>query len=458
MKKLNRSLPFIFLVVGVVGLAVFSSMRAEPLSVDRTELAPLVETAAVQPHDGGFCISVDGEVIPYREVNYASQVRGRILKKAERARAGNFVRQGELLYEIDPSDYELELRRLQETVKQASSAIEEADVEKANVAQLITLADQQLELQRAETARFDNLRQRNAASSSQYEAAKRAELQSQNSLQTLRNQLALVEARRIRLVQEKQAASTSLQQAQLNLSRTQVRSPLDGVVIQDSAEQDDYVQIGTPLVMLEDTSSVEVRFSLRLDQLRWLWSSQDLSLEDVALSTQQRYQLPPLPVRIRVAIDGFTFTWPARLDRYDGAGINAATRTAPIIAIVESPQDVQLPDAIRGADPLQLPAPPTLLRGTFVTVDIPVGASMSLLSIPTGALRPGQRVWAFDSGRLAVHEVRLAHAGRDHVLLLAQEGGLAAGDPVITSPLPLTVDGMALRHVDDTGRTAPAEP
>ena len=135
------------------------------------------------------------------------------------------MRQGDLLFEIDARDYELEIRRLQEMVNQAASSIEEADVEKSNVQQLIELAKSELELQRREVARYESLKQKNAASVSRLEAIRRAELQALNSLQTLQNQILLIKARRNRLTQEKERALTDLELATLNLGRTKVTSP-----------------------------------------------------------------------------------------------------------------------------------------------------------------------------------------------------------------------------------------
>ena len=41
---------------------------------------------------------------------------------------------------------------------------------------------------------------------------------------------------------------------------------------------------------------------------------------------------PSLP---RLALEDASYQWEARLARYDGAGVNAATRTVPCVAIVE---------------------------------------------------------------------------------------------------------------------------
>ena len=53
-------------------------------------------------------LEADGVVVPFREIELAAEVAGRIVERDERCRAGNFVTQGTLLARIDPQDYQLE--------------------------------------------------------------------------------------------------------------------------------------------------------------------------------------------------------------------------------------------------------------------------------------------------------------------------------------------------------------
>ena len=338
---------------------------------------------------------------------------------------------------------------MQDTLKQAGSSVEELDVEQTNVEGLVKLAEEQVELQKADKARFDSLRAQNAASTSQQEKARKAELDSMNSLQMLKNQISMVRARRNRLLQEKDRAATGLEMAVVNLERTTITSPIDGVVIQDFAEQDDFVQAGTRLIQLEDNSKVEVRFSLRMDQLRWLWNSVDSSVSvdsNPASTTGYTYDLPDVPVKVRIEADGNHFVWNARLDRYDGAGIDPRTRTIPVIVTVDDPTEIEI-EREEGALPLA--TPPTLLRGSYVTVDLTVGKGLQLVSIPVTAYRPNKKVWKFADGQLNIRPVKVAYSDETRAIVLADPNSLGPGDKVITSPLSVAKEGMALQEAKD---------
>lgn len=442
MKPLGYVGPVLILLLGASISVGLSLLKKDPAQSNRAVQSALVEVSSVDSCATGFRISVDGEVVPYREVSLSAQVAGRIAMKSAQARAGHYVHQGDLILEIDPRDFELDVRRFQEAVKQATSSIDELDVEESNAEELVALATERLELSRNNLKRFEDLIKRNATSPSELDSARQAALEALNSLQTLKNQITLIRARRNRLLQEKERAITSLEQAELNLSRTKITSPLDGVVIDDFVEEGDFVSVGTNLVQLEDTSRVEVRFHLRLDQLRWLWKSGAEEMASVA-SSGYKYKLPNVPVEVRFELDGNEFIWPARLDRYDGAGINSDTRTVPIIAVV-----VDEPRAVSARDvggKLAWSAPPKLLRGAYVTVDVPVGNDMNLVAIPATAIQPNDTIWIYDAGKLRVQPVDVAYSDLNQVIVMADPLNVKPGDLVITSPLPIAEDGMAVR-------------
>ncbi len=64
-------------------------------------------------------------MIPFREVNVAAEVSGRVTYKAPGCRAGAPVREGDLLFRIDDREYQLEIKRLEESVEQAEGARDE---------------------------------------------------------------------------------------------------------------------------------------------------------------------------------------------------------------------------------------------------------------------------------------------------------------------------------------------
>ncbi len=434
--------PVLIIVGGVAGFFLLKSLKKPPASVKRPVETPQVETVVVQRNTTGMQIVADGEIVPFREVTLAAEVAGRVLEKTENCRAGRYAKEGDLLLTIDPSDYQLAVRRLEEQWKRANDSLDELDVEERNTAALIELADDTLELTKRETARVRDLNRRGVLTQSELDTALREELNARNSRQSLVNQQRLFTSRRNGLLREKERILTELEQAKLNLNRTKVAAPISGVVMRANVEEDAYVQLGTELVQIEDTSKVEVRFDLRLGRLRWLWQ-QSGGIGAFALGQQGgSYDLPNVPVAVILDLDGQKFRWRGHLSRYDGAGINPVTRTVTCLAVVPNPRSAELVGEDSGS--LDMPAPPTLLRGMFVTVKIRLPAESPLLEIPEVAIHPGNKVWIYRDGKLDIERVEVAQT-LDGTALIVAKSGLDAGDEVIVTPLAVAVENMDLK-------------
>ncbi len=50
-------------------------------------------------------VSVTGTVVSYRQINLAAEVAGRIKVKSEACQIGRFVKRGDLLFELDSTDF-----------------------------------------------------------------------------------------------------------------------------------------------------------------------------------------------------------------------------------------------------------------------------------------------------------------------------------------------------------------
>ncbi len=200
---LRIMLPVLVLAAGVGGFLALSSLGRMPTRTHPRSPPPppLVETVSVENYDQGIDIETDGLVVPYREINVSAEVAGRIKFKADICRAGNYVREGTLLLEIDPIDYELEVRRLTKEWEQAKVMSGELDVEAANTEELISLADEEVKLQRRELERLRSLSGNRFVSDSKVDEAARGELTARNALMRLRSQLRLLTTRRARLIQ-----------------------------------------------------------------------------------------------------------------------------------------------------------------------------------------------------------------------------------------------------------------
>lgn len=444
--SLSRLLPLLIILVGVGGFMAMGGRPPVEPEQDKDAALPLVQVVATELHQKGLDFEVDGVAVPYRELLLTAKVSGAIENKAENCKAGRFVKKGTVLMEIDPQDYQFEVDRLKMELGQAEVNLKELDVEIANTHDLLKLASDEVELRQREVARVARLVGRSVGSDSEIDTARRNEIQSRNSELSLRNQARLLQARRERLEHAQSLVQTKLKKAELDLKRTKIVAPTDGVIVMDHVESGTYVQPGTTLVTLEDTSAVEVRCNLRMEELNWLWRQHDpLQVNAVPNTVQQDYQFPTTDVTIVYALEGREFTWQGELSRFDGVGLDERTRTVPCRVLVDQPRQVRLSgsEGLTSASP-SVAGPPALVRGMFVTVHVHAHPHAKLLRLPEKAIRPGNEVWVVRDGKLDRCQIHVARVTDEGVLIDANRSDLEVGDQVVTTPMTATpkADGL----------------
>ncbi len=449
MKKILLELVRFLIAVAILAgaYAVFRKMgtgEAPTLRATDEERAKIVETFVVQAHESGLDIEVNGVAAPYREIPVAAEVAGRIVRKSPNCRAGRYVEQGEELILLDDADYVLEVARLNKEIEQAVGNLKELDVEKDNVKKLLLLSEEDLEIQRREVNRLVSLQQKKAASVADVDQAQRVRIAAENGLTQLRNQLRLHNSRQVRLEAAEALKQVQLERAKLDLERTRVRAPISGVIVVSPAEEDAFVQRGSPLMTVEDTSRVEVRCQLKMEELYWLWG---LTNRQASASTESNpglprrdYEIPQAPVTVVYELGDQQYRWRGQLSRFEGIGLDERTRTMPCRVLVHDPTKVQMPKGQVAV------APPTLVRGMFVKVQIHVAAEEPLLRIPEFSIRPGESVWVFDSGKLRVVPVSIVRIAKGFAVVRKSQM-LVAGARVVISPLVAPRNGMPIREV-----------
>lgn len=412
-------IPFLLVAVGVgvlIGMKRPVPGKKPPVEDNRAALLKQMLAADVQTVRALAEVSetleipVSGIVVPFREIQLAAEVAGRITEKNPNTRSGNFVQSGDELYRIDPRDYELEVERVTRRLDQERASLAEQQQDIDNAKRLVEVADQEMQLAEAEVARFERLGG-NFRSEAELDAAKRARLSSMNQRVTIQNQVSLLAARRARLESAVKLAETELEQARLNLERTVIRAPVSGRVVTEQVEADSYVQRGTPLVTIEDTSSVEVAVNVRMDQLYWILDQQQLSSDKLVNAAQAtHYQLPRDEVRVVYQLSGresARYEWKGVLDRYDGAGIDPQSRTVPIRVLVDNPGEYLING--QPARESSLSGPSSLVRGMFVEVIIQAKPATPLLLVPKLSVKPAtgsNQIWKFTANPDALAQTR----------------------------------------------------
>jgi len=432
---LRYVIPLLLLGAGAAGFMLLLSLKAESNEPPIVREAPLVSTAPLLAYDGALDVEVSGEVSPFREVMLAAEVQGKIIRKTPACEAGVYVEKGELLFQIDDADLRLAAEQFEIEQQQAGDAIDELNREIANAQNLEPILASDVDLQDGEVKRLIKLG--SVVSPSEVDRARRTLVAAQNAYQTLQNQASLLAARRSRLEGAQRLAGKRLEQAKLDLERAQVVAPISGVVVAESVEENSYVQKGTSLVAIDDTSAVEVKVRLRMEELSWV-----LQQESIAESERGRsYQLPQTPASVSLDLNGNTYAWRGVLTRYDGIGLDPQNRTIPCVVLVSEPTAVTVQQNAGNAR-----GPRALVRGMYVNVKIHTRPNAALLQSPERGVRPNGTVWILRDGKVHIRQIKVAGREGTNLLLHAVDADIRPGDKVIVTPLSTVYDGLEVRE------------
>ena len=343
-------------------------------------------------------VAVSGTVVPYRQINLAAEIAGLVRIKSDNCQIGRYVNKGDILFELDSTDTELEIERLEALKETELAQQRELDQEISNAKKSLELAEEELALNEKELKRLGSLA-KGFASENELDQSRRQRVTSANARLTIQNQLQMMETKRSRLKLAERLAEAQLQQARVNLERTTVASPIDGVIVTESVQADSFVQRGATLCVIEDTQRVEVSCNLRSDQLL-LVLEQRLAANNStgALPVVQgsNYELPNTPVTVSYRVAGreeISYQWKGHLSRYEGVGLDSQSRTVPVRVRVDNPQE-----AIRNGETAKLQGPggiAALVRGMFVECQIHTSTPRDTVLIPKLGLKPGNQVWKF---------------------------------------------------------------
>jgi HlyD family secretion protein len=202
MKKLLTFL----IVIGVGGAAAYYYYAGRPV-----EQAEVIKVA-VSRGDIVEAVKATGTIEAIRTVNIGSQVSG--IVKEIHADFNDIVSTGQLLAELDPSLF-----------------VVQVEIQKANIDQRKTdIANQNVQLEdvRTKLKRAEELMAKGLVSQESLDTARLAVINREASIANAEKQLVSAEA--------------NLQQAELNLSYTKIYSPIDGVVVNRVVDRGQAVQ------------------------------------------------------------------------------------------------------------------------------------------------------------------------------------------------------------------------
>ena len=293
-------------VVAVVGSAILlsASLKPDTSSVRPKLAAERLPVSVVEPTPTTYTsrVQLNGVVESRTVTSIVPQVAGRIVDVAPTFRTGARVEKGDLLFVIDPADYELAVDR--------------------------TLAE--IEVARSELARLE------AEAAAEREVWKNSFPNREiPDLIARKPQIAAAKAR----IHSGEAARAA---AELALSRTVVRAPFDARVLETQLDLGQVVGTTAAVGSIFSEASLEIAVPVSADELRRIGDIYDRSARITAPAGQQ---IDGRVVRKAASLDERTRLGTLYVESSDPAALTLGEFVSVEIVGAETDEALRLPDA-----------------------------------------------------------------------------------------------------------------
>jgi multidrug efflux pump subunit AcrA (membrane-fusion protein) len=427
-----------------IGLKIgLAALRQPPEQVPVREPRHRVEVMRVRLETVPVLISGYGEVRARDEMTITPKVAGDVIMIHPRLKVGEVIPAGEVLFQIDPQDYEAVLRQAHARVGQVES--------------MLTLLRRQIVL---DTQRLETIARSRDIAREEFERDKQLYEQEDigsrtqvnlteikyNEAQAIFEQLSqAVELYPLRVKEAEsglEAAKAAAELAELNLARTVVRAPYDARLKRVHVEVGQSVAPGAPVIVAANDATLEIMVPIdSQDAHQWLL------FEDPAAHPAPEAQpvswfgrLAAAECRITWTEDPGEHVWTGALDRVER--FDPATRTVQVAIVLDRTRALAGPD--------RLP----LVEGMFCKVEIPGRNMEDVFRLPRWAV-------GFDG---EIHLAQDERLRRDMVTIVRTQGeeafvrGLEPGDLVVVTRMVNPLPGILLDYAPPEAEAAAGEP
>ncbi|AAZ24168.1 efflux RND transporter periplasmic adaptor subunit [Colwellia psychrerythraea] len=276
-------IPIVILAAGIAAMAIFSNMKKPPEEKEKVDKTPIVAVQNISVAPMTLEVNSYGMVKPKYETELVAQVNGEIVELNDVFVRGGFVKEGQLLARIDPSDYQAALIDAQAKMATARAALE-TELAQGKVAErewkLITnTSPTELSLRKPQLAQ----------------------------------ELARVKA-----------AQASVLRAERNLERTEIRAPYNAMIDSRNIGLGSFVGVGSKIGHVLGTATAEIRLPVADNQLAFL------------VKTESTEQGVNAPVNLIGTYAGQDTQWQAIIARSEGV-IDSKSRMSYLVAEINDP-------------------------------------------------------------------------------------------------------------------------
>jgi membrane fusion protein, multidrug efflux system len=402
----------------VAGLLLFGCGKEEKAQPQ----APIVEVVEVIQKDvpvyGEWVGTLDGSV----NATIRAQVSGYLIK--QNYKEGDVVKKDQVLFEIDPREYQAAVAQAEAVLSQSKGALEQtiASLEKAKAE--VSLQDARWTTAKANLTRVKPLAEQNAVSKKDLDDAIGMELSMRSAVDAAKAAVAAAEANIVAAKAQILGAQASLEKAQLNLSFTRINSPVDGVAGIAKAQMGNLVGPGSVEELTTVSTINPIKCYVSLSEQEYMRAQERRSKQAGALAL------------VLILSDGSTYPYKGEVAFADRQ-VDVRTGTIRVATTFPNPQNLLRPGmfsriraelGIKKAAPVIPQQAVTEIQGRYLVAVVSSENKVSIKPVKVGQWF-GQ-LWVIDEGLQAGEKV-------------VAEGTQKVREGMVVSPKPFVAEAQA---------------
>jgi len=418
----------IILMAGAAGMSAMSKMKKPPAEAVVEEQAMKVEVLIAEPENVQVFIKGFGEIKPLNTVSIAPEISGKVVEIHPSLEPGESISKGELLFKIDPRNYEAAYKDAKARVRQNENTVKRLKKEYEVDKERLKTTKRNLVLAKAEYNRLKKLLEKDKVGTrSGVDKAEQAYNAAQDQADMMAQSVDIYPIRILESQASLESAKAGAETAKANLERCSVFSPFNGRVKEALIEEGQYLVPGQKVLTLADDSILEIRVSVdSQDAKQWLRFEQEKNIETASWFPG----LSHVNCNIKWTEDQDAQAWEGQLHRV--VNFDPQTRTMTIAVRIKAKQAI----AKSG-----LP----LVEGMFCSVEIPGKIVENVVRLPRWSVTYQNNVYLNVENRLKTVSVHVARVEGGQALV---SEGISQGDKVITTRLADPLENQLLEIIN----------
>ena len=387
---------------------------------------PVVEVAEVVQKDVPIIAEWVGTLDGLVNATIRAQVQGYLVK--QNYREGDFVRRGQVLFEIDPREYQAAFEQAKAVLNQAKGAVEQtkAALEKAKAE--VAVQEARWTTAKANLARVKPLAEQNAVSKKDLDDAIGAELSTRSGVDAANAAVGAAQANIVAAEAQVLASQAALEKAELNLSFTKITSPIQGLAGIAKAQIGNLVGPGSSEELTTVSTINPIKCYIAISEQEYMRAEE---------ARRKRAGQGKVPLEL-ILTDGSTYPQKGEFAFADRQ-VDVRTGTIRVATLFPNPQNLLRP-------------------GQFSRVRAEMGIKKGALAIPQRAVTEVQGKYLVavvgPENKVAIRQVK---TGERVGQLWVVEEGLKAGEKVVAEGTQKVREGMAV-NPKPFGAGEPAAP